>query len=69
MMRKCKESWRNGYMITVRNKYNLCYQKKFLPEKMKNAYVEKFGDIIIFNDEYDDWYCDILDEKYYNYKL
>lgn len=59
----CPESWRDGYLIPVRNRLNHMIQKEFLPEEYKQDYLEYWGEKIIYDDQFIDWYCDLKKEK------
>jgi hypothetical protein len=45
-----------GYYINVRNSFNNQLEQEFIPEKAKSLYESKFGETIIFDDEFLDWY-------------
>lgn len=59
----CPEPWRDGYLIPVRNRLNQMIQKEFLPEEYKQEYLEYWGEKIIYDDQFIDWYCEIKKEK------
>ena len=58
-----KEEWRDGYLIPVRNRLGNMIEKEFLPKEMKLAYINSFGEKIIFDDDFIEWYCDQKNEK------
>ncbi|MEE4198101.1 MAG: hypothetical protein V2I54_10685 [Bacteroidales bacterium] len=45
-----------GYYIPVRNDWNLHIQKKHLSEKEKEMYSRDFGEQIITEDQYFEWW-------------
>lgn len=53
----CPEAWRDGFIIPVRNRLNNMLQSEFLPEEYKDEYLEKWGEKIIYDDLFLDWYC------------
>ena len=59
----CPETWREGFLIPVRNRLNNMLQKEFLPEEHKKKYLEHWGEKIIYDDQFIDWYCELKNEK------
>lgn len=55
----CPESWREGYLIPVRNRLSNMLQNEFLPEQLKEKYIEDLGNQIVYDDQFIDWYCEI----------
>jgi hypothetical protein len=53
----CPEDWRDGYLIPVRNRLGNMVEREFLPQEMKDAFLKKFGENIIYDDVFLDWYC------------
>jgi hypothetical protein len=53
----CKETWRDGYLIPVRNRMGNMIEREFLPIELKNSFQQKFGTTIIYDDEFLEWYC------------
>lgn len=54
-----QETWRKGYLLPVRNRLNDILEKDFIPEEYKDKYLEKWGENIIYDDEFIDWYCEL----------
>lgn len=55
----CIEPWRDGFIIPVRNRLNNMLQNEFLPVEYKEKYTEDWGDALIYDDVFTDWYCDL----------
>lgn len=55
----CPETWREGYLIPVRNRLNNMLQREFLPESYKKLFLEKWGEKIIYDDLFIDWYVEL----------
>ena len=55
----CPEPWRDGFIIPVRSRLNNMLQKEFLPVEYKDSYIEKWGEKIIYDDQFINWYVDI----------
>lgn len=53
----CPEQWRDGYLISVRSRLSNMLEREYLPKDMKNAYLDEFGEEIVFEDDFIDWYC------------
>ena len=47
-----------GYYINVRNTFNNQLEQEFIPEKAKKAYESRFGEVIITDQEFLDWYTE-----------
>lgn len=47
-----------GYYIHVRNSFNNKLEQEFIPEKAMNIYKSQFGETIIYDNEFLDWYSD-----------
>ncbi len=60
----CKEAWRDGYLIVVRNRLNNMLQNEFLPEEMKEDYIKDWGYNILYDDQFVDWYCKLKKKEY-----
>ncbi|MBN1118781.1 MAG: hypothetical protein JXA77_16335 [Bacteroidales bacterium] len=56
-LKPVKEPWREGFLIPVRNRLNNILEEEFLPVELKDNYLESWGEHIIFDDEFEDWYC------------
>lgn len=54
-----KEPWRKGYILPVRNRLNNLLEREYLPEEFKDKYLEDWGESIIYDDEFEDWYCEL----------
>jgi hypothetical protein len=54
----CPEIWREGYLIPVRNRLNHMIEREFLPEEYKSRFLETWGEKIIYDDIFIDWYYD-----------
>ncbi|MBN2487119.1 MAG: hypothetical protein JXB34_14185 [Bacteroidales bacterium] len=52
----CPEPWRDGYLIPVRNRLNNMIQREYIPEEYKIKYLNKWGEKVIFDDQFVDWY-------------
>ncbi len=59
----CQEAWRDGFLIPVRNRLNNMLQSEFLPENFKDKYIEHWGEKIIYDDQFLDWYCKLKKEE------
>jgi hypothetical protein len=46
-----------GYYIPVRNSFNNHIEQEFLPEEAKELYLNTFGQEILTDQEFLDWYC------------
>jgi len=55
----CPETWRDGFLIPVRNRLGNKLLKEFLPSEHKDQYIEKWGIRIIYDDQFIDWYCSL----------
>ncbi len=62
-IKPAKETWRQGYIVPVRNRLNDMIEKEFLPIEFKDKYIERWGENIIYDDEFIDWYCDLKKEE------
>jgi hypothetical protein len=47
-----------GFYIQVRNSFNNQLEKEFIPVKAKEIYEARFGQVIISDDEFLDWYTE-----------
>jgi hypothetical protein len=47
-----------GYYIPVRNTFNNQLEKEFIPTKAKSFYEERYGEKIISDKEFLDWYSE-----------
>jgi len=62
----CREDWRDGYLIYIRNNLNLKLQKDYLPAELKDRYIEEWGYNIINSEIFYDWYYNIrIKEEFY----
>jgi hypothetical protein len=52
----CPEEWRDGYLIPVRNRLGNMIEREYLPKEMKEAFFNQFGEKIIFDDDFVEWY-------------
>jgi hypothetical protein len=55
----CPETWREGFLIPVRNRLNNMLQREFLPVEYKNGFINSWGEKIIYDDQFVDWYYDL----------
>jgi hypothetical protein len=55
----CPELWREGYLIPVRNRLSNMLQREFLPLELKSRFLEQWGEKIIYDDLFIDWYYDL----------
>ncbi len=62
-LKPCPELWRDGYIIPVRNRMNNILQNEFLPAELKSAFVAQWGERIIYDDDFIDWYCQVRKEQ------
>lgn len=58
-LKKNTESWRNGYILPVRNRMNDLLENEFIPEELKDRYLKQWGENIIYDDQFVDWYCEM----------
>ena len=58
-----RETWREGYFIPVRNRLNNKLERDFLPNELKELYLDRWGEKILYDDEFIDWYSDIRKEQ------
>ena len=54
-----KETWRKGYIFPVRSRLNNMLENEFIPEEFKDKYLEMWGEDIIYEDEFIEWYCEM----------
>jgi hypothetical protein len=47
-----------GYYIPVRNSFNNCIEREFIPLKAKDIFEKKFGERLISDQEFMDWYTE-----------
>lgn len=52
-----KDIWRDGFFIPVRNSFNKKIEREFLPIELKQAYLNNWGETILSDQEFLDWYC------------
>ncbi len=45
-----------GYHIPVRNSFNNCIEYEFIPESARSLYEESFGEKVLSDQEFLDWY-------------
>lgn len=57
---KCPEDWRDGYLIPVRNRMGNMLERDYLPRELKEKYLEKFGEEVIYDDDFTEWYCSMI---------
>lgn len=55
--KECPETWREGYLIPVRNRLGNMVERDYLPKELKESFLEEFGEKIIYDDVFVDWYC------------
>ncbi len=60
---ECSEDWRDGFLIPVRNRLGEMVEREFIPVDYKKEYLEQFGETIVYDDEFIEWYCQISKEK------
>ena len=60
---ECPESWRDGYLIPVRNRLGNMIEKEYLPKELKEAFLTKFGEKVIYDDIFTDWYYETRNDK------
>jgi hypothetical protein len=58
--------WWKGRYIPVRNSWNYHLDNKYLTEKEKELYEKKFGQQIVFDTEFKNWYLSISKNKQKN---
>lgn len=56
---KSRVWWWKGYNIPVRNSWSYKLKKVHLSDKEKQLYEQKFGEKIILDTEFDEWYNSI----------
>ena len=47
-----------GYYIPVRNSFNNAIEREFIPLEAKDLYEKQFGDKVISDTEFLDWYTE-----------
>jgi hypothetical protein len=47
-----------GYYIPVRNSFNNCIENEFIPLKARDIFEKKFGERLITDQEFMDWYTE-----------
>lgn len=52
----CRDVWRKGYFIPVRCRFSQKIERDFLPSELKDVFLKKWGERIIFDDEFVEWY-------------
>ena len=52
-----EETWRTGYFINVRNRFNNKDVREYIDKEMKEIYVEEFGETVIDDDTFLSWYA------------
>ena len=52
----------SGYHIPVRNMLSNKVEEEFIPEEARELFENKFGKVIIGEDEFLDWYCSNVKE-------
>ena len=58
-LKKNIEPWRQGYILPVRNRMNDLLENEFLPEELREEYIKHWGENIIYDDQFIDWYCEM----------
>lgn len=53
---KCKVWWWGGYYVRVRNSINYHLEKRHLSDAEKELFEKKFGETILMDTEFNDWY-------------
>lgn len=54
----CKDGWREGFFIPVRNRLNHEIEREFLPIELKDSFLNSWQENIIFEDQFEDWYAE-----------
>jgi hypothetical protein len=54
---ECKVWWWGGYYIPVRNSWNYKIEKRHLTKEEKEIYEQTFGEKVLYDHEFMDWYC------------
>ncbi len=49
-----------GYYIPVRNTFNNCIEREFIPIEAKDTFEKEFGDKVISDKEFLDWYTEFV---------
>ena len=60
---KCREYWWDGYFIKVRNSWNYRLDKIRVTTEEKELYEKKFGERILYDNEFYDWYYALKNSK------
>lgn len=47
-----------GYYIPVRNTFNNCIEREFIPAEARDLYEQQFGSEVISDKEFLDWYTE-----------
>ena len=58
-----REAWREGYFIPIRNNFSHKLEREFLPEELKAAFEEQFGEDILTDEQFIQWYSEKRQEE------
>jgi hypothetical protein len=61
--KECKEWWWGGWFVNTRDNNTYRLTKQHLTNDLKNKYEEEFGEKIITEDEFNEWYIRNLIQK------
>jgi len=53
-----------GWLLAIRNNWNEEITRTFVTEDVKAAYLETFGNKVLKEDDFLDWYCEYKKQKY-----
>ena len=57
--KECPEDWRDGFLIPVRNRLGNMIEREYLPRELKKPFLDKFGEEILYDDIFIDWYSEV----------
>ncbi len=59
---ECTEDWRDGFLIPVRNRLGEMIDREFIPIEYKDRYLTEFGETVLYDDVFIEWYCQMSKE-------
>ena len=60
---KCREYWWGGYFVKVRNSWSYHLDRVHLTDEEKELYEQEFGERILYDNEFYDWYYALKNGK------
>lgn len=52
-----------GWLLAIRNNWNEDLRRTFVSDDVKQAYTETFGQKVLKEDDFLDWYCEYKKQK------